>query len=145
MNTFKTLLFKITSGNQFILIIIIAFFYKTIQFILVQPQIVVDSNDYLVSANYLFDFDNETIALRLPVYPLLIRILSLISPSLRLIIIIQLVLGIISVILLYLTVEQISGDKSAFICALLFLLSPTALYDSVIATESLAIFLNIAF
>ena len=142
MDTIKSIKINLKQKNNLILITAIAIILKTIQFIIISPQIVPDSNDYLFLSNHIFDFSSETFGLRTPVYPLFIKGLL---ANLNLIAAGQHLLGIISVILLYLSVREISTVKIAMIACLLLILSPIVLYDSVISTESLSVFFNILF
>ncbi len=132
-------------ADKFILLCVIAFIFKTIQFIIVPAQLVTDSADYILISKNIFDTSPAIFGLRVPVYPLFLKICSIFSSSPGLIVFIQIIFGFASVLILFKLVKDILNEKTAFIASLLFLFSPTSLFDSVIASENLTIFLLIVF
>lgn len=132
------------SNKAFLILFLIAFIYKALQFFIIPPQLVVDSNDYILISKNIFAVSPELFGLRTPFYPLLLSVCNLLSSSLYFTVAIQLLIGFVSVILLFFIVRNIANIKIAFTSSLLFLFSPLSIYDSGISTETLSIFLNIA-
>jgi 4-amino-4-deoxy-L-arabinose transferase-like glycosyltransferase len=138
---------KIIAENKTLIIIFIsALILRVILFLLNSPGILNDSHDYVIYSHGLFSLSSESFGVRTPVYPFFLFIIQKVfgNNNFTAVTGIQLLLGYITGLIFLKSLLLLRFRKSIIILSVsLFLFSPLILYDLLILSESISIFLII--